>query len=76
MAFASATTSPDMQHTDTQHADMQHTDMQKSNASSALTARFAALRREGRKALVCYVTAGPNVDLEPYLDQNVELQVA
>ena len=27
-------------------------------AASALTARFAALRAEGRKALVCYVTAG------------------
>lgn len=30
-------------------------------ATSRLTARFAALRAEGRKALVCYVTAGhPN----------------
>lgn len=43
MAFASATTSPDMQ---------------KSYATGALTARFDALRAEGRKALVCYITAG------------------
>lgn len=58
MAFESATTSP----------EVQHTDMHKSYASSALTARFMALRAEGRKALVCYVTAG-----HPDVQQSLEL---
>ncbi|MES2525422.1 MAG: tryptophan synthase subunit alpha [Gemmatimonadota bacterium] len=43
MASASATISPEP------HA---------ADATSALTARFDSLRQQGRKALVCYVTAG------------------
>jgi len=36
-------------------------DMSSSTTTSALTTRFAALKAEGRQALVCYVTAGhPN----------------
>ncbi|MEP6763383.1 MAG: tryptophan synthase subunit alpha [Gemmatimonadaceae bacterium] len=53
--------------------NMQRTDIEKSYASSALTARFAALRAEGRKALVCYVTAGhPDIPKSLELLQGLE----
>jgi tryptophan synthase alpha chain len=38
------------------------------SSSDTLTTRFAALREEGRRALVCYVTAG-----HPDLERSVEL---
>ena len=50
MASASATTSPD--------ESASHASPSGSTAPSRLTARFRALAAEGRKALVCYITAG------------------
>lgn len=55
MASALATTSPD-------------TTVTHGAASSPISARFAALKAEGRRALVCYVTAG-----HPDPAQSVEL---
>lgn len=61
MAFVSATTSPDMQQF---HAN---------SSNHALSDRFAKLRAENRRALVCYVTAGhPDVARSLELLQGLE----